>query len=77
VRNGLGGRYYKTGDEVRKRVARVVTPALEPLVRVSVGGSEHAPTLTWHRDPAAIERTRESDVACGPSSCTTTTASTP
>lgn len=61
VRNGLGGRYYKTGEDVRKRVARIVPPALEPLLRVTVGGSEHAPTLTWQRDQAAVERARESD----------------
>src|SRR6266545_713899 len=32
VRNGLGGRYYKTVADVEKRVARVVGPKIEPLL---------------------------------------------
>ncbi|MBW6456717.1 MAG: IS1634 family transposase [Trueperaceae bacterium] len=61
VRNGLGGRYYKTAADVRKRVAQIVPNALEPLLRVTIGGSESAPTITWQRDADAIARAAAND----------------
>lgn len=60
VRNGLGGRYYKTVADVEKRVARVVGPKIEPLLVVMVGKTRASkskpskPTLAWRRNPAAI-----------------------
>src|SRR6266540_3073501 len=60
VRNGLGGRYYKTVADVEKRVARVVGPKIEPLLVVTVGKTRASkskpskPTLAWRRNPAAI-----------------------
>jgi transposase len=61
IRNGLGGRYYKTASDVRKRLAQILPPALEPLLRVTISGSEHAPSLSWHRDQHAIDRAAASD----------------
>lgn len=55
VRNGLGGRYYRTLKQVEARVARVVHPGIEALLRVSAGAGPHdRPTLSWRRDEAAI-----------------------
>ncbi len=55
VRNGLGGRYYKTAEDVRAKVARIVHPHIEPLLHVSVGEDEHGkPTLSWRRDDKAV-----------------------
>jgi transposase len=55
VRNGLGGRYYKTPKQVQAKVARIVHGRLEPLLHVEVGQTHNAkPTLNWSRDTAAI-----------------------
>jgi len=60
VRNGLGGRYYKTVKAVEARVARIVSPKLEGLFQVRVTKTRATkarvsrPTLTWNRDEAAI-----------------------
>ena len=55
VRNGLGGRYYKTAEQVRTKVARIMHPRIEPLLHVQTGAdSRGKPTLSWQRDQAAI-----------------------
>jgi transposase len=55
VRNGLGGRYYKTIEQVRTKVARIVHPRITPLLHVQTGtDSRGKPTLSWHRDQRAI-----------------------
>ncbi len=55
VRNGLGGRYYKSVKQVEAKVARIVHRRIEPLLHVNIGQDGHAkPTLTFARDPAAI-----------------------
>jgi hypothetical protein len=55
VRNGLGGRYYQTVRQVEAKVARIVQPDIEGLLRVEVGAeAQHRPTLSWWRDEEAI-----------------------
>jgi len=55
VRNGLGGRYYKTLEQVRAKVDRIVHPRIAGLLTVRVGTDPTGkPTLTWQRDPTAI-----------------------
>lgn len=55
VHNGLGGRYYKTLEQVRAKVARIVHPRIAGLLPVQVGTDPTGkPTLTWQRDPTAI-----------------------
>lgn len=55
VRNGLGGPHYRTIEQVRARVARIVHPGIETLLEVSMGvGSHDRPILSWRRDEAAI-----------------------
>lgn len=55
VRNGLGGRYYKTAEQVRTKVARILHARIEPLLQVQVGTDPAGkPTLTWQRDHNAI-----------------------
>ncbi|MGH9281371.1 MAG: IS1634 family transposase [Acidimicrobiales bacterium] len=55
VRNGLGGRYYKTQKDVDAKVATILAPAVTGLLRVTTG-TDHAgkPTLSWERDAAAV-----------------------
>jgi transposase len=55
VRNGLGGRYYKTVGQVKTKVARVVHSRIETLLRVDVSEDDKGrPTISWERDTAAI-----------------------
>ena len=56
VRNGLGGRYYKTRNQVEAKVARILHHRVEPLLHVNVGQDDPSgkPTLSIARDEAAI-----------------------
>lgn len=55
VRNGLGGRYYKTLEQVATKVARIVHPRISELLPVQIGTDPTGkPTLSWHRDHDAI-----------------------
>jgi transposase len=55
VRNGLGGRYYKTRRQVDARVARILTNQLAALITVKTATRAGKPTLTYHRDQNAID----------------------
>lgn len=56
VRNGLGGRHYKTRKQVDAKVARILAnPKLRPLLTVSTGTRAGKPTLAWRRDQQAID----------------------
>jgi hypothetical protein len=61
VRNGLGGRYYKTKAQVEKRVARVLGKRLEGLMLVKTATKNGKPTLAYHRDQHAIEQAAATD----------------
>src|SRR6266536_3444466 len=50
VRNGLGGRYYKTRKQVDTKVAKLIGANLAGLLHVATGTRAGKPTLTWHRD---------------------------
>jgi hypothetical protein len=56
VRNGLGGRYYKTRPDVDTKVATIIGKNIVGLLHVSTGADRDSgkPTLTWHRDQHAI-----------------------
>jgi hypothetical protein len=55
VRNGLGGRYYKTPAQVRAKVARILGPRVQPLIDVHNGEDDRGkPTLTFQRNHDAI-----------------------
>ena len=61
VRNGLGGRYYKTRKQVDTRVARIIGPNIEGLITTRTGTRNGKPTLTWTRDHDAIDTAAETD----------------
>lgn len=61
VRNGLGGRYYKTRKQVDTKVAKVLTLAVEDLLHVTTSTRNGKPTLTWTRDQAAITAAARTD----------------
>ena len=54
VRNGLGGRYYKTRQHVDARVAVVVPAKIAGLLQVQTGERDGKPTIDWSRNQAAI-----------------------
>jgi len=61
VRNGLGGRYYKTRRQVDARVARILTGQVENLITVTTGTRNGKPTITWARDQQAISAAAQTD----------------
>jgi transposase len=60
VQRGLGGRHYKTREQVERRVARV-TAEVEGLLVVRTGFRRGRPTLSWRRDEQAIAESGRTD----------------
>lgn len=63
VRNGIGGRYYKTLEQVRTKIARIVHPRISALLTVtpSTDPTTGKLTLTWHREQTAIDEASRLD----------------
>ena len=56
VRNGLGGRYYKSQRQVDARVAQILTGPVATLIEVTTGTESDRPTITWRRNDEAIAK---------------------
>ena len=56
IRNGLGGRYYRTQKDVDAKVAQIIGKNITGLLQVATGTDPDTgkPTLAWHRDHDAI-----------------------
>jgi hypothetical protein len=55
IRNGLGGRYYKTKKQVDDRVTKIIGHRIAELITVTTGvDDKDKPTIAWHRNPHAI-----------------------
>lgn len=52
VRNGLGGRYYKTRKQVGTKVATTLGRNISDLLHVTTATRGGKPTITWARDTA-------------------------
>jgi transposase len=61
VKNGLGGRYYKTRKQVEVRIARILDKNIEGLITTTTATRHGKPTLTWARDHDAIATAGQSD----------------
>ena len=61
IRNGLGGRYYKTRKQVDDRVAQLVGARIADLISVTTGTRDGKPSIAWHRNPDAIAAAAELD----------------
>jgi hypothetical protein len=62
VRNGLGGRYYKTTMQIERRVGQIIATNIQGLICVTVGQDDRGkPTLTYHRDQRAITHAQRTD----------------
>jgi Domain of unknown function (DUF4277)/Transposase DDE domain len=56
IRNGLGGRYYKTQKDVDTKVAQIIGKNITGLLHVATGTDPDSdkPTLSWQRHQDAI-----------------------
>jgi hypothetical protein len=61
VRNGLGGRYYKTRKQVDARIARIIAPNIEGLITATTATRNGKPTLTFTRNHEAIAAAARTD----------------
>jgi hypothetical protein len=53
MRNGLGGRYYKTREQVQRRIGQILGVNITGLIDVTVATNGKL-TLTWERNQSAI-----------------------
>jgi transposase len=58
---GLGGQHYRTEQQVRARVNRILGPNVQELLTVTVTTEDDRPTLTWQRNQAAIDTAAQHD----------------
>ena len=61
MRNGLGGRYYKTRGQVERRIGQIVGVNITGLIDVTVATHKGTPTVTWQRNQEAIDTTASFD----------------
>ena len=55
IRNGLGGRHYKTKKQVDDRVATIIGHRIAALITVTTAvAADGTPTIAWRRNPDAI-----------------------
>jgi hypothetical protein len=61
MHNGLGGRYYKTRQQLERRIGQIIGVNITGLIDVSVGTRNGKLTLTWERNLEAIARAASFD----------------
>ncbi|MGH3433212.1 MAG: IS1634 family transposase [Thermocrispum sp.] len=62
IRNGLGGRYYKTKKQVDTRVAKIIGSKIEGLITVTTGPARRGkPSIRWRRNHDAIAAASQLD----------------
>ena len=54
VRNGLGGRYYKTRRQIERRIGQILATNLTGLIDAKITVRNGRLTLTWQRNQEAI-----------------------
>ena len=54
MRNGLGGRYYKTQAQVERRIGQILGVNITGLIDVTVTTRDGKLTLAWQRNQDAI-----------------------
>jgi hypothetical protein len=54
MRNGLGGRYYKTREQIERRIGQIIGPNITGLLDVNVTTDNDTLALTWQRNQEAI-----------------------
>ncbi|MGH3998437.1 MAG: IS1634 family transposase [Pseudonocardiaceae bacterium] len=62
IRNGLGGRYYKTQDQVDTRVAKIIGTNIADLITVTTRPAHDGkPTISWQRNHDTIRAAAQLD----------------
>ena len=62
MRNGLGGRYYKTREQVERRIGQIIGVNITGLIDVTVTTSrDRKLTVTWQRNQEAISTAKSFD----------------
>jgi hypothetical protein len=61
MRNGLGGRYYNTREQIDRRIGQILGLNITGLIDVSVATADGKPTLSWERNHAAIDHAASFD----------------
>jgi len=61
IKNGLGGRYYKTHTQIERRVGQIIGKNIRGLITVTVATRGGKPTVTWARDQQAIAQAQRTD----------------
>ena len=61
VKNGLGGRYYKTDTQIQRRVGQIIGKNIQGLITVTVSARAGKPTITWQRNHDAIAHAQRTD----------------
>jgi hypothetical protein len=54
MRNGLGGRYYNTHQQIERRIGQIIGVNITGLIDVTVSTRDQKLTLTWDRNHEAI-----------------------
>jgi transposase len=61
MRNGLGGRYYKTQEQVQRRIGQIIGVNITGLIDATVTATEDKLTVTWQRNQDAIATAKSFD----------------
>jgi transposase len=61
IKNGLGGRYYKTTTQVERRVGQIIATNIHGLITVEIGTRAGKPSITWERNQKAIANAARTD----------------
>jgi hypothetical protein len=61
MRNGLGGRHYKTRAQVERRVGQIIAPNIAGLVDVTVTTHHGKLAVSWQRNQPAIDHAAACD----------------
>jgi hypothetical protein len=61
MRNGLGGRYYKTQAQVQRRIGQIIGVNITGLIDATVTTGDGKLILTWQRNHQAITTARSFD----------------
>jgi hypothetical protein len=54
MRNGLGGRYYNTREQIERRIGQIIAANITGLLDVTVATRKGKLTVTWQRNQDAI-----------------------
>jgi len=61
MQNGLGGRYYKTREQIERRVGQIIGVNITGLIDVTVTTNSDPLAVTWERNLRAIDRAARFD----------------